>query len=166
MPFLFCFYMSRWSVLGVLFAYPCCHFVFENDVNDGNFLMCQYLKRSVGGPLLFFSLHAVKDFSFVCDLWPLFAEPINFWQLLSLVTCSYLYFKRAIGFPTWVVWRHVMQAQLFPPFLCELIPGERMCMLISYSSTACVVTFQKSWKWLCGLYNWILKPFTINYFRK
>lgn len=156
MPFLFCFYMSRWSVLGVLFAYTCCHFVFENDV---------YVKRSVGGPLLFFHYMLLKIFLLfvICGR---YLQSLSFWQLLSLVTCSHLYFKRAIGFPTWVFWRHIMQAQLFPPFLCELIPGERMCMLISYSSTACVVTLQKSWTWLCGLYNWILKPFTINYFRK
>ena len=74
-------------------------YVSESDVNDDNFLMCQYLKNSVSSPLLFSHLMLLKDFSFVCDLLPVFVEPISFWQLLSFVICLYHCFKRTTGFP-------------------------------------------------------------------
>lgn len=61
--------------------------------------MCQYLKNSVSSPLLFSHLMLLKDFSFVCDLLPVFVEPITFWQLLSFVICSYHCFKRTTGLP-------------------------------------------------------------------
>lgn len=40
----------------------CCHFAFENDVNDGSFLMCQPVPEKLSGwPIALFSLPAVRD---------------------------------------------------------------------------------------------------------
>lgn len=143
----------------------CCQFVSESDVDDGGFLMCRYLKSLVGSPLLFSRLMLLKDFSFVCDLLPSFTEAINFWQLLSFVTCSYLYLN------SW--FSHLGVVKIYYAGLAFfsfsiLIYSQRKKVHVGFLFIHCMCyNFSPVLRNLCGLWNnWILRPFIRIYFRK